>query len=125
MNVYSAGTRRKSSLPVLIRMPLATDSVKCGSGCAVAPHVQELEPDDDPVAVSIPVAGREVAIDAAADPAAFGPHGDLLGHVQAAVGLDLDGDVVGADALLGRRRERRQQAQPPEQEAADDAAEES
>ncbi len=89
---------------------------------AIAPHVQQLEPDDDPVAVSILVAGREVAIDAAADPAPLGPHGDLLGHVQAAVGLDLDGDVVGADALLGRRRERRQHARPPQQETTDDAA---
>src|SRR5690606_15131408 len=70
----------------------------------VALHLQHLEADHDAVAVAVAVAGGEVAVDAAADALALGAHVDALGHLQAAVGLDPDLDVVAGDALLRRHR---------------------
>src|SRR5690606_41855618 len=65
-----------------------------------------LEADAHVVAVAVAVAGGEVAVDAAADPVAFRPHADVLGHLQAAVGGHDHLRVVAQDPLVGLRRGR-------------------
>ena len=76
---------------------------------AVALHAQHLEADHDAVAMAVAIAGREVAVDAAADVVAFRAHRDPFGDVEAAVGADVDLAVVGQDAFLRERRQREEQ----------------
>ncbi len=71
-----------------------------GLGLPVAQHLQNLQADHHAVAVAVAVAGGEVAHDAAPDVLALGAHADVLGDVQAAVGIDDQFAVIGSDALL-------------------------
>src|SRR5690606_36000923 len=87
----------------------------------VALDAEHLEADDDVVALRVPVAHRELAVDAAADVPAFGTHADVFGDVEAAVDLHVDGDVVGEDAFRrdgARRQQQRGRQQPGQQRHA-------
>ena len=75
----------------------------------VAAHADQLEGYGRALAAAILVAGWKIPVDAAADIAAFGNHGDLFGHFQLARGLHLDLAGELDDALLGNGRQRQQQ----------------
>ena len=70
-------------------------------GPAIAFHPQHVQRHQHPIATAVAIAGGEVAIDAAPDVAAFGPHRDVLGHVEACIGADRDLDGVIQNALVG------------------------
>ena len=75
-----------------------------GFGGAVAADRQRREPDPHGVAVAVPVAGREIPVDAAPDLLPLGAHADRLGHLQAPVDLHADVGAVLEDALVGADR---------------------
>src|SRR5690606_29934025 len=69
-------------------------------GSPVTLDAEDVEADDDTIAVPIAVPRREVAIDAPADPLALRADSDVRGHEKRAVTLDVDFDVVSGDAFL-------------------------
>src|SRR5690606_5354989 len=86
-----------------VRQPLGEPRLRH----AVALDAEDVKIDDDPVAVAIAVARREVAIDAAPDTVPLRANGDVLRDDQAAVGAHVDLDVIVDDALAGLRRDER------------------
>ena len=79
---------------------------------SVARDALHVEARDHARATTVGVAGREVAEDAAADLVALGTHAQRLGHLERAVGPDLDVALPGEDALVGARGRRgREQGQ--------------
>ncbi len=86
-----------------MRTPLSQLFREPRLGLVVTQHAQHFQIDDDAIAIAVAIACREVAIDAAADLAAFRPHRDALGDVQCAVLADAHLDVVAQDALFRER----------------------
>ena len=66
---------------------------------AVAAQALDREINHHGVAIAVPITGRKIAIDAAPNLDAGRMDTDGFGDVEAVVGIDLDVDVVGEDAL--------------------------
>ena len=89
-----------------------------GFRLAITQHVQHLEADHHAVAMAVAVTGGEFAIDAAPYLVAFGTHGDVLGHVQAAIGAYFHRAVISKDAFLCQQWRSKQQQQQGGEQAA-------
>ena len=75
-----------------------------GFATIVAFYRQQFEADTMIFSFKVPVASREVSVDAASYRFALGTHPDRFGYQQIAVGLNLDIAVIRLDVFNCRNR---------------------